>query len=546
MQNNNINFKIQIAQKDFLKIILVANSITEGKNTGLIGAIKIIAKDNYIKIIAQNNILLLEQKIITNTNAVIIKEGEIVMQTSILLSIIKIFNNKIVTIFSNEDMIYIESDAKFKINKISDGLEFFSHDINLDIFHIKLSSLKLASILKYTKFAIATHESRANLNCIAIKSHDNKIIAYGMDGHRFARFESSKDLTQEDYQSINIIKDINIHQDQGLISNNLDIKDQNAITNIENEHLSNEVPNNLINLQNEDEYFAKYKNTNLENDDTKTSLNKQINNFLDFKVLLPIKLVEEVLSIISIFKMNFIYININTRDITLIFSNEVLDINKNKISSIKDFSEHEIQDNEESQSNNNLNMQNITNLSTPSLKPKIYNNDYVKLKSKLINAEFIDYDKIIPNLTDYKYTYKINAAILHENINKVTAISNEKFKALKCIFFNSSVEIMSYGQNDAKATIMIDIENISNQNPDDNSLKSKIQHHNTELNLEKNQTKESSSLITIGFNYRYLLDVLDILKDHDIQIHIKNNLSPIIIKSITLTNAIFIIMPIKI
>ncbi|MFO1130312.1 MAG: DNA polymerase III subunit beta [Rickettsiales bacterium] len=494
--NKVSNFKIQIAQKEFLKIVLIATSITDGKSlNSSIGVITIKANKDYIKIISSNNIILLEQKILINTNTIVLQEGEITVEASILLSIIKIFNNKLITIYAINDIVHIESDTKFKINQIANNLYKKVINILPDTFSIVLDANNFANMLKYTKFAIAAHESRSNLNCIALKYENNEIISYGMDGHRFARFAIK-------YNKIN---SNNVNLDNNLISTIKQSTDEyfaNYIQNDDNSNASNNLTKNNFKLLDKS-----LIDENLENNNLITI--KEV----DFKILIPTKLIEQILTIISTFKIEHIYISINQFDITLIFINQD-NINENSFQP-------------------NIN---------------IYKNNHINLTSKLINAEFIDYDKIIPNFKEYKYLYQINAAILAESIYKVTAISNEKFKALKCDFFDNIIQITSYGQNDAKAVDIISIINLNINLENNNNLSQKNNYiYNKEnidnIYIDNNQIKP---LISIGFNYRYLLDVLDVLKDHNIKIYIQNNMSPIVIISEKLENSTFIIMPIKI
>ncbi len=78
------------------------------------------------------------------------------------------------------------------------------------------------------------------------------------------------------------------------------------------------------------------------------------------------------------------------------------------------------------------------------------------LISKLVNAEFLNYEKIIPSLDDYKTILEVDASILSESIASVTSISNEKFKALKVsILDNNTIQITTSGQNGSLGTKLL-------------------------------------------------------------------------------------------
>ncbi len=462
--------KIQVNQKPILKAAVISSNIADEKISSNIGSFYISAKsNNQIELIASNSYALLYQAL----EATIFSEGAILVEANIFVNIIKSLRDKVINIYEKDKMIYLESDAKFRLNRLSDeafNLSFFknlfsktslsklvSHsssliddDLNENINIIDqdlqrstsenlifLTKSEIISLFKFTKFAVSNQESRVTLSCLALTITPEQISSYAMDGHRLSRYQ---------------------------------IKTQNNIS---------------------------------------------------AELLLPSRLVEQVISIVNNFAIETIIIESTDQKIIhfmFLTKSELKPELKSDIAL-----DSELISSAAFASKPKMSLRDVTHMSERE-SPMI-------LISKLVNAEFLNYEKIIPSLDDYKTTLEVDAAILSESIASVTSISNEKFKALKVsILDNNTIQITTSGQNGSLGTKLLNcdlIEYNSNQN-------------------EYSDEAKASKIMVFGVNYRYLLDVLDVIKNDIAILILKNSTSPIVIKSKSNPEALFLIMPIKI
>jgi DNA polymerase III subunit beta len=138
----------------------------------------------------------------------------------------------------------------------------------------------------------------------------------------------------------------------------------------------------------------------------------------------------------------------------------------------------------------------------------------ITLKSKLIDAQFLDYQRVVPTNNDK--LAKINVAAFIDAAERVTAISLDRGRAVKLDFEPGLVKF-------------------SVSNPDTGS---------SEDELEIEWTAEES--LTIGFNSKYLCEVLNRIGTETAEIRLKNAGSPTLFKSIDDDSRFFILMPLRI
>lgn len=142
-----------------------------------------------------------------------------------------------------------------------------------------------------------------------------------------------------------------------------------------------------------------------------------------------------------------------------------------------------------------------------------------ELISKLIDSTFPDYKSLIP--TDYSKKLTIHAKFLAEAVDRVAAITHDKFRAIKLSLSQDKIEISGFGETKGSARELIENSNSSNF------------------------LYEGEDLVT-GFNPKYLLDILKNLDDNEIEIHFDSSLSPIVIKPVIYDNDVYIIMPMNV
>jgi DNA polymerase-3 subunit beta len=141
--------------------------------------------------------------------------------------------------------------------------------------------------------------------------------------------------------------------------------------------------------------------------------------------------------------------------------------------------------------------------------------------SKLIDASYPDYKGFIP--LDNSNILTINSKILAEAIDRVDIMTMEKLRAIKISISNKYLEIQSNSDYKGEGRERIILGEQDNSHG----------HYQGEQ-------------VTIGFNPKYLLDIFSSIQEDEITIHLKDGLSPILIKIKSNPNCCFIVMPIRV
>jgi DNA polymerase-3 subunit beta len=139
--------------------------------------------------------------------------------------------------------------------------------------------------------------------------------------------------------------------------------------------------------------------------------------------------------------------------------------------------------------------------------------DKVELFMRLIDGDFPDYTKVIPK--GNPNIARIDHDELLQALRRVSILSNERYKGIKMEF--SSGKIL-----------------LSANNPDLGEA------------IEEVEADYKGKPISIGFNARYLLDVLSVLGDEgDVDIELKDELSPSIIRKSGREEYLYVLMPMR-
>ena len=138
-------------------------------------------------------------------------------------------------------------------------------------------------------------------------------------------------------------------------------------------------------------------------------------------------------------------------------------------------------------------------------------NDYV-LSIRLIARDYPKYQAVIPNKVGNKLI--TNRLKLFEAIKRIRIMTNEKSNQVRLNITNDQIELSANHPSLGKAKEIIPIE-------------------------------YSGKPLEIGFNAKYLIDVLSILDDGNVEFELSSEISPVVIKSPTLDNYLGIIMPLK-
>jgi DNA polymerase-3 subunit beta len=141
--------------------------------------------------------------------------------------------------------------------------------------------------------------------------------------------------------------------------------------------------------------------------------------------------------------------------------------------------------------------------------------------SKLIDGTFPEYSAFIPLENKSKLT--INSKVLADVAERVATITVDKFRAIKMLLTPSVIEVTASGEarGSGREEIICSKE-------------------------EGNLCEFDGGNITIGFNPKYLIDVLNAIKHNQIELHFHDSVSPVLIKIKDNYKSTFVIMPVKV
>ena len=133
--------------------------------------------------------------------------------------------------------------------------------------------------------------------------------------------------------------------------------------------------------------------------------------------------------------------------------------------------------------------------------------------SKLIDGNFPDYKRVIPK--ENNNILKINRDKLLSAVDRVSTIANEKSPVIKFKL----------------------LKNILNLNTINNE--SSTASEDLIINYD-------GAEFEIGFNSKYIMDILNNLEDNEISINLKDSSSPVIAKENSNTNLVYVLMPMRV
>lgn len=131
---------------------------------------------------------------------------------------------------------------------------------------------------------------------------------------------------------------------------------------------------------------------------------------------------------------------------------------------------------------------------------------------RMIDGDFPDYKRVIPEKSENFSIIKIKPLI--DVLKRISVLSNEKTKGIKINISHNKL-------------------NVSSSNPDFGDAKE-------EMDIIYNGDD-----ITIGFNAKYILDILNIIKGEKIKLYIKDNISPGMIVPYDNEEYLSVIMPMR-
>jgi DNA polymerase-3 subunit beta len=143
----------------------------------------------------------------------------------------------------------------------------------------------------------------------------------------------------------------------------------------------------------------------------------------------------------------------------------------------------------------------------------IIKKENVVLIMRLLDAEFPDYNQVIPNQT--KRHIRIKRSQFIDSLKRVSILSSEKTKGVKFHFGENLLELSSY-------------------NPDFGEAKEEI------------SVEYKGEELTVGFNYRFILEVLNILSSEEIIMEFEDGVSPAVIRPANDEKHTCVVMPMRI
>jgi DNA polymerase III subunit beta len=139
--------------------------------------------------------------------------------------------------------------------------------------------------------------------------------------------------------------------------------------------------------------------------------------------------------------------------------------------------------------------------------------DDLELFMRLIEGDFPDYNKVIPK--DNPLAVKIERQALLRALRRVSIVSSERYRGVKIDLKDGKVMI-------------------SANNPDLGEA------------VEEIEVEYQGRALTVGFNARYLIDVLSVLgEETEVEIELKDEVSPSLLRKVGDDGYLYVVMPMR-
>ena len=139
--------------------------------------------------------------------------------------------------------------------------------------------------------------------------------------------------------------------------------------------------------------------------------------------------------------------------------------------------------------------------------------DNAVLTSKLIDGTFPDYQRVIPEGNDKKM--EINAKVFANAVDRVSAISSEKSRAVKLNLTNDNLTLSASSPDDGNAT-------------------------------EEVEASYQGEELEIGFNAAYLLDITRQIEGSNARLLLADAASPTILSEVDDASTLYVLMPMRV
>jgi DNA polymerase-3 subunit beta len=135
------------------------------------------------------------------------------------------------------------------------------------------------------------------------------------------------------------------------------------------------------------------------------------------------------------------------------------------------------------------------------------------LSSKLIDGTFPDYDRVIPKQNDKDL--EVDAHLFAEAIDRVSTISSEKSRAVKFMVDTDRVTLSVNSPESGSAT-------------------------------EEVAAGYQSDVIEIGFNARYVLDIMGQVEGDSVKVSFADSSAPTLVQDTSDATALYVLMPMRV
>ncbi|MEZ5691301.1 MAG: DNA polymerase III subunit beta [Rickettsiales bacterium] len=135
------------------------------------------------------------------------------------------------------------------------------------------------------------------------------------------------------------------------------------------------------------------------------------------------------------------------------------------------------------------------------------------LVSKLIDGNFPDYERVIPSANDK--LMEVNCKIFREAVDRVSVISSEKSRAIKLKLENGNLTLSAGGGDQCEAS-------------------------------EEIEVTYSSGPLEIGFNSRYMLEMMGEIEGDTVQFLLNDSGSPALVRDTADVTSLYVIMPMRV
>ena len=133
--------------------------------------------------------------------------------------------------------------------------------------------------------------------------------------------------------------------------------------------------------------------------------------------------------------------------------------------------------------------------------------------SKLIDGKFPDYNRVIPTDNNIKLT--LNTAAFKDAVDRVQVMSEERSRSVKI-------------------------------SVDDNKAILSVEGQMSGSGSEEIEAEYDAEAMAIGFNAIYLLDILKLIEDDDIQVMLLDSNSPALVLDPADIDSRYVVMPLRV